>query len=149
MQGRTRSRKPKLELGLDESVIRRRISRASTVREEVNVSEYTYENVEPIVGLIVEELKSPTQIEGEYIPFNSSDQILEETNLHREEVPVHTSEYLLLSVCCCLNSQPTMFQIFNARCSSILLFFLIDCNCGAINNGFWGTCRPTRLAFLT
>ena len=63
MQGKTRSQKPKLELGLERSVNRKRLFRVIKVVEEMDVSIESCLNVEPVVNPSLEELGVHTQIE--------------------------------------------------------------------------------------
>ena len=92
MQCKTRSQKPKLELGLKISVNRRKFSRVSKVVDEVNVSIESCLNVERIINPLLEELEVHTQIDEEDLLSNLSGEIFEGTNRVREELIVRTSE---------------------------------------------------------
>lgn len=92
MQGKTRSQKPKLALGLEKSVNRQRLSRVVKIVERVDVNIESCLNVEPLINPLVEVVEVHTQIEEEDLPSNSSRETFDEVNIIREEVFERTSE---------------------------------------------------------
>ena len=92
MQGKTRSQKPKLELGLEGGVTKRRLSRVSKIVEVVDVIIESCLNIEPVINSLLKELEMHNQIEEEDIPSNLIGKIFEETNIVREKVLVRTIE---------------------------------------------------------
>src|SRR6202048_2343848 len=68
MQGKTRSQKPSLVLGLEKSTRKRRTSIISEVVGEAHVRLESCLNIEPSVSLLVETLGVDTQLEKEVTP---------------------------------------------------------------------------------
>ena len=88
MQGKTRSQKPSLILGLDKVTRRRRLSRISEVVEEVEVRLESCLNVEPSVSPLLETLEVEAQLEKEATPSKLSGETSSETNTLREGIPI-------------------------------------------------------------
>ena len=63
MQGKTRSQKPSLIIGLEKSTRKRRLSRISEVVEEVNVRLESCLNVKSSVSPLLETLELESQLE--------------------------------------------------------------------------------------
>ena len=75
MQGKTRSQKPSLILGLDKVTRRRILSRINEVVEEVDVRLESYLNVEPSVNSLSETLEVEVQLERKATPSKLSGEI--------------------------------------------------------------------------
>jgi hypothetical protein len=71
MQGKTRSQKPSLVLGLEKSTRKRRSSRISEVVGEINVRLESCLNIQPIFSLLVEPLGVDTQKFPESVFLNT------------------------------------------------------------------------------
>ena len=81
MQGKSRSQKPKLELGLEGVMTKKMLSRVSKVVEEVNININGCLNIQPVASPLVEELEVHPQIEEDDLPSNLSVETLRRTNI--------------------------------------------------------------------
>ena len=88
MQGKTRSLKPSLVLGLDKVTRRKRLSMINEVVEEVDVKLESWMNVKPSVSLLLGELGLKAQLEKEEIPSKLSGETSLEIYTSREEIPI-------------------------------------------------------------
>ena len=87
MQGKTRSQKPNLILGLNKVTRRRKLSRISEV-VEVDVRLESCLNVEPNINPLLETLEVEVQLEKEATPSKLSGDTSSETHTFREEILV-------------------------------------------------------------
>ena len=88
MQGKTRSQKPSLIVGLEKSSRRRRLSRISEVVEEVDVRLESCLNVESSVSPLLETLELEAQLEKEATPSKLSGETSSDTYTFGKEIPV-------------------------------------------------------------
>ena len=88
MQGKTRSHKPKLELGLDIVTSRKKLVNTSKVVKDVDVTLERCLNVEPIVSPLLGTLEVDAQLEKEANPSKLSETVFfrEETVSFREKI---------------------------------------------------------------
>ena len=85
MQGKTRSQKQSLAVGLDKVTRRKELAKVSKVIEEIDVRIKIWVNVEPSV--------SPLLGEKESIPFQLSGETSSKTNTFRQEIPINIDRY--------------------------------------------------------
>ena len=88
MQGKTRSQKPSLILGLDKVTRRRRLSKISEVVKNIEARLESCLNVEPSVSPLSETLEVGAQLEKEATPSKLSGETSSETYTFREEIPI-------------------------------------------------------------
>ena len=79
MQGRTRSQKPTLIVGLEKSTRKRRTSKISDKLEQNDIRIESCLNIEPSISLLVEPLGKDTQFEEEVTPSKLSGETSSET----------------------------------------------------------------------
>ena len=85
MQGKTRSQKPKLALGLEIIVNRRMLSSISEVVGGVDVSIESCLNVESVINPLVGVSQVHIQIEENDLPSNLNREVIEEANIIGKE----------------------------------------------------------------
>ena len=95
MQGKTRSRKPSLIVGLEKCTRKRRSSRINERLEEDDVRIESCLNVEPSTRSFFDTLESETQLEKEATPSKLSGETSSETYTPRGEVPIEVDRGLL------------------------------------------------------
>ena len=84
MQGKTRSHKLGLEVGIEGSTRKKKAAKVSEVVEEVEVRVESWANVETSEGPLVEEEEVETRLEEEVTPSKSSSEKATETETIRE-----------------------------------------------------------------
>ena len=88
MQGKTRSQKPSLELGIDKITCRRILTRISKVLEDAEVRLESCLNVEPSVSPLLGTLTVDTQPKKEATLSKLRGETTSEIDTFREEIPI-------------------------------------------------------------